>query len=81
MNFVAVAVRMSAGGPTVSTLRDVVAETDPYVLMFRERTAHELASAVLAQPRALTWLIGAFAAAALLVSTLGLYGLLTHIVS
>lgn len=78
---VAIVVRGAGRTPDAAAVRAVLAGLDPDVPLFRVRTTEQLASTVVAQPRLLTALMSLFAAAALLVAGIGLYGLLAQAVA
>jgi predicted permease len=65
----------AAGDPAavVPAVRRAVAEVAPGVLVTRASTMRELVAAPLARPRLLAALLGAFAAAALVLTAVGLY--------
>ncbi len=60
----------------VSTIRQVVAETDPEILVAVVSPMNQLMESPLAQPRLNVLLLGAFALTALVLTTVGLYGIL-----
>lgn len=72
------AVRMR-GTPSaiIAAIRRELFAADPGVSMSNPRTMNELLSAPLAQPRLSTLILSAFAAIGLLLSALGLYGVVT----
>ncbi len=65
-----------AGGPAAAALRDVLRELDPDVPLAGVRTMDEVISHAVAFPRAITLVLAAFAAVALFLAALGLYGIL-----
>ncbi|MGD8867837.1 MAG: ABC transporter permease [Gemmatimonadales bacterium] len=65
----------------VNPIRERLAAIDPEVPMFSVRTMDELASRSVAQPRFYLLLLAAFAATALLLAAVGIYGLLAHSVA
>jgi putative ABC transport system permease protein len=67
--------------PMVEPARALVAELDPDLPMFRVRTMEQLAANAVARPRLYLALLALFAAAALLLAAIGLYGVLMHAVA
>jgi predicted permease len=64
----------------VSELRTTLRDLDPNVPLSRVATIDELVDQSLAQPRGLSLLIGALAAVALILSVVGIYGVMAHYV-
>jgi len=77
--YLGVAVRTS-GDPTalVASARAALADVDPNVPMFEVRTMQQLLDDAVGQPRLYMLLVGAFAAVALLLAAIGLYGILAQ---
>ena len=64
-----------------SSMRAQVSALDPLVPVFQVRTMDDLLSAQIAQPRFHTLLLGCFAGIALLLTTVGLYGVMAYSVT
>ena len=79
-NRIAVAVRGEAGGAPLSraVVERAVREIDPAVAVSGARTMREVLAARVAEPRLRTILVGSFAAAAVLLAALGLYGVIAY---
>jgi len=67
-----------AAAPAPASFRRALTEADPNLPMFAIRTGDELLAAQLAQRRFATYLIQAFAAAALLLAAFGLHGVIAY---
>lgn len=61
-------------------LRELVRQLDPSLALTGVATIDDLVASSLQVPRSLSWLIGALAATALLLSTTGIYGVMSHYV-
>jgi putative ABC transport system permease protein len=77
----AVLVRTSGNVKIAAELRRVIQAVDPHVPITSIRSMTDVASTALAQQRFNMMLIGIFAASALLLTMVGLYGLLSYQVS
>ena len=64
-----------------SALRSALAEIDPNEPLVNVRTMEDNMAASVAQPRFRTWLIGIFAAVALLLAAVGVYGVMSYTVT
>ncbi len=70
----------TSGDPkqVIAAVRSIIHELDPTVPFEEPRTMTEVVSEVLVFQRMLGWLFGIFAGLALLLSLVGLYGLVSH---
>jgi predicted permease len=67
-------------GSTVGAMRQVLRELDPSVALTTVATIDDLIDTSLDRPRSLSLLVAAFAAAALVLSLVGIYGVMTYYV-
>jgi putative ABC transport system permease protein len=70
----------AASSVALSSLRQAVRELDPSVPLTELATMDELIDQSLQSPRALSWLVGAFATMAVLLSVVGIYGVMAFYV-
>jgi putative ABC transport system permease protein len=73
-----VVVRADSGVDAGSALRRIVRELDAEASLATIRSMDELAGASVAQPRFMGWIMAIFAAIALLVASLGVYGVVAY---
>ena len=79
MDFVTVTIKArQESASVVEPARALLAELDPNLPMFRVRSMEQFAANAVAQPRLYVILIGVFAAAAIVLAAIGIYGVLAH---
>jgi len=65
----------------IPSVQRAVAELDPTLPLFQTRTMEDVMWEAIARPRFLTFLLTAFAALALLLAAVGIYGVMSHTVA
>jgi putative ABC transport system permease protein len=71
----------TAGEAAASAIRAAVGGLDPELALFQVRTMAQVMDAAVATPRSMAWLLSLFAIAALLLAAIGVFGVMSHVVS
>lgn len=81
VSFMTVTVRGRTGVTPIEPLRTLVSGLDPHLPIYRVRTMEQLRSDSVAQPRVYLTLLGLFAMTAVILASIGIYGVLMHAVA
>jgi putative ABC transport system permease protein len=76
-----VTVRGRNGAIPIEPVRTLVAQLDPHLPIYRVRTMEQLQADAVAQPRVYLTLLGLFAITAVVLASIGIYGVLMHAVA
>jgi ABC-type antimicrobial peptide transport system permease subunit len=75
------AVIVRSSSDTTPALREIVRRIDPEMPLFQVRTMAQVIDTSVAAPRSMAWLLSAFAASALMLAAIGVFGVMSHSVS
>jgi putative ABC transport system permease protein len=81
VSFLTVTVRGRNGVVPIEPVRALVTQLDPHLPIYRVRTMEQLQSDAVAQPRVYLLLLGLFAVTAVVLASIGIYGVLMHAVA
>jgi putative ABC transport system permease protein len=76
-----IVVRSAGTASAATVLRTAVRRIDPDLALFRVSTMEQVIDASVATPRSMAWLLSVFAAAALLLAAVGVFGVMSHAVT